>query len=81
MTIHRERMPATLLGRPTDCIPFVPRVDLWHSASKYSRTLPDRYRKATLPDIVDDLDAGCHTASAGPARPDREAGKNLCQRS
>jgi hypothetical protein len=57
-------MLATLQGRPTDCIPFVPRLDLWYGANRYQGTLPDRYRKATLLEIVDDLDVGYHTVSA-----------------
>jgi hypothetical protein len=57
-------MLATLQGRPTDGIPFVPRLDLWYSANKYNGTLPDRYKKATLIEIVDDLDVGYHTVSA-----------------
>ncbi len=27
MTTHRERMLAALRGRPTDCIPFAPRLE------------------------------------------------------
>jgi hypothetical protein len=64
MTTPRERMLATLQGRPTDCIPFVPRPDLWYSANRYQGTLPDRYKKASLIEIVDDLDVGNHTVSA-----------------
>ena len=64
MMTYRERMLSTLQGRPTDCIPFVPRLDLWYSANRYNGTLPDRYRKATLLQIVEDLDVGFHTVSA-----------------
>lgn len=64
MTTYREKMLATLQGRPTDGIPFVPRLDLWYAANRYNGTLPDRYRKATLMQILEDLDLGCHTVSA-----------------
>ncbi|MHB8771091.1 MAG: uroporphyrinogen decarboxylase family protein [Syntrophales bacterium] len=64
MTTYRERMLAALEGRPTDCIPFVPRLDLWYSANRYNGTLPGKYRNATLLDIVEDLDVGYHTVSA-----------------
>jgi len=52
VTTHRERMLAALQGRPTDCIPFVPRLDLWYSANRCNSTLPDRYRNTTLLEIV-----------------------------
>lgn len=64
MMTHRERMLAALQGRPTDCLPFVPRLDLWYSANRYNGTLPDRYKKASLLEIVQDLDVGFHTVSA-----------------
>ncbi len=64
MMTYRERMLATLEGRPTDCIPFVPRLDLWYRANKYKGTLPDKYKNATLMQIVEDLDIGVHTVSA-----------------
>ncbi|MHC1758254.1 MAG: hypothetical protein AB9917_01850 [Negativicutes bacterium] len=60
MITYRERMLATLRGQPTDFIPFVPRLDLWYKANKYKGTLPDKYRNATLMDIVDDMDIGYH---------------------
>jgi hypothetical protein len=60
----RERMLAALQGQPADCIPFVPRLDLWYSANRYNGTLPDKYRNATLFQIVEDLDVGYHTVSA-----------------
>ncbi len=61
---YREKMLAVLQGRPTDGIPFVPRLDLWYSANRYNGTLPDKYRKATLMQIAEDLDVGYHTVSA-----------------
>ena len=64
MMSYRERMLATLQGRPTDCIPFVPRLDLWYKANKYNGTLPSKYKIATLFEIIEDLDVGYHTVTA-----------------
>jgi uroporphyrinogen-III decarboxylase len=61
---YRERMLAALQGRPTDCIPFVPRLDLWYKANKYKGTLPDKYKNATLLQILEDLDLGYHSVTA-----------------
>ncbi len=62
MMTYRERMLATINGQPTDCLPFVPRLDLWYKSNKYRGTLPSKYRNATLKQIVEDLDIGYHTA-------------------
>jgi hypothetical protein len=61
MSTYRERMLATLRGQPTDCLPFVPRLDLWYKSNKYNGTLPRKYQSASLLDIVEDLDVGYHT--------------------
>ena len=61
MMTYKERMLATLRGLPTDCLPFVPRLDLWYNSNKYRGTLPRQYKDATLLDIVEDLDVGYHT--------------------
>jgi len=50
----------TIEGKPTDRLPFVPRLDLWYKANKIAGTLPDKYKKATLRDISDNLQAGYH---------------------
>src|SRR5208337_1209448 len=60
MMTYRERMLATLRGQPTDCIPCVPRLDLWYKSNKYRDTLPHKYRNATLMEITDDLGVGYH---------------------
>jgi len=57
---HKERMQAAIKGEPTDRIPWVPRLDLWYRANKLANTLPERYRNASLTQIVDDLDMGFH---------------------
>jgi hypothetical protein len=61
MTTRRERMLATLRGEPTDALPCVPRLDLWYKANSTRGTLPRKYQKATLTEIVDDLDVGYHS--------------------
>ncbi len=58
---YKERFLATLRGEPTDCIPYIPRLDLWYKANKRRGTLPNKYRNASLVDIVDDLDIGFHS--------------------
>ncbi len=60
MMTYRERMLATLRGQPTDCIPCVPRLDLWYKSNKYRGMLPHKYRNATLMEIIDDLEVGYH---------------------
>ncbi|WP_425058542.1 hypothetical protein SCACP_32000 [Sporomusa carbonis] len=62
MMTYRERMLATLQGKPVDCLPFVPRLDLWYKSNKLRGTLPAKYRHATLKQIIEDLDIGYHTA-------------------
>jgi uroporphyrinogen-III decarboxylase len=58
---HRERMLATLRGEPTDALPYVPRLDLWYKANSTRGTLPKKYEKATLTQVVDDLGVGYHS--------------------
>lgn len=62
MMTHRERMLATLRGEPTDRLPVVPRLDIWYKGNKVKGTLPDKYKNATLKEIIQDLDIGYHTA-------------------
>ena len=57
---HREQMMAAIKGEPTDCIPYVPRLDIWYNANSRGGTLPDPYKKATLRELTDDLDLGYH---------------------
>ena len=56
----RERILNTIAGKPTDQLPFVPRLDLWYKANSRRGTLPDKYKNATLKDIVEDMDVGYH---------------------
>jgi len=57
---YREIIMRTIAGKPTDTLPFVPRLDLWYKANKLAGTLPDKYKNASMRDISDDLGAGYH---------------------
>src|SRR3989339_1824340 len=57
---HKERMLATLKGKSADLLPFVPRMDLWYKANKKNKSLPDKYKDATLSEIVNDMGLGFH---------------------
>jgi uroporphyrinogen-III decarboxylase len=57
---HKERMLMCIQGINTDKLPFAPRLDLWYRANSMAGTLPDKYRNATIDDIIDDLDVGYH---------------------
>lgn len=57
---HEERIMAAIRGEAVDRLPFVPRLDLWYQGNKNQGTLPDKYKNASLIDIVDDLDIGYH---------------------
>ncbi len=57
---HKERIIKTIKGERTDCLPFVPRLDLWYRANKKNGTLPIKYRNATLMEMTLDMDIGYH---------------------
>lgn len=57
---HRERMLAAIRGEPCDRLPYAPRLDLWYRANKRAGKLPEKYRDATLEDILEAHDLGCH---------------------
>ena len=57
---HRERMLAAIAGRPTDRMPWAPRLDLWYKANKAAGALPAKYRSASPVEMVDDLGWGRH---------------------
>lgn len=57
---HKERAMAAIRGESCDRLPFIPRLDLWYNANKIAGTLPEKYKNASLIDIVDDLDIGYH---------------------
>ena len=57
---HKQRMFAVLRGETSDRIPWAPRLDLWYRANKRAGTLPEKYRKASLMELVDDVGMGFH---------------------
>ena len=56
----KQRILSTINGQDTDVLPFIPRLDLWYKSNSYKKTLPAKYRKATLMEITQDLDIGYH---------------------
>jgi hypothetical protein len=57
---YKQLILDTIQGKPTTRIPFVPRLDLWYRSNKYNNTLPDKYKNASLKEIVEDLGVGYH---------------------
>ncbi len=57
---RKQQMLAVVEGKSTPRIPWVPRLDLWYRANQLAGTLPDRYRRATLLEMLDDLGWGYH---------------------
>ena len=57
----KDRIIAALRGEKTDCLPFIPRMDIWYNANKYNHTLPERFKHATLREITDELGWGYHS--------------------
>ena len=48
-------MLKAIAGKPTERIPYAPRLDLWYRGNKLAGTLPDKYSESTLMEITDDL--------------------------
>lgn len=61
MTSYKTLMTDVLEGRAASFLPFSPRLDIWFHSHKRSGTLPARYAKATLLDVLEDLDIGYNT--------------------
>ncbi|MCK5127557.1 MAG: hypothetical protein KAR42_14975 [candidate division Zixibacteria bacterium] len=57
---HKERLLATLKGKSTDQLPFLPRLDLWYRANERNGTLPVKYKDAALEQILEDMGLGFH---------------------
>jgi hypothetical protein len=58
---YRKRILNTIMGKPVDRIPFVPRLDLWYLSNKINNTLPEKYRGSSLMEITRDLGVGFHS--------------------
>ena len=61
---HRERILSTIRRRPTDQIPWVPRLDLWYIAQRARGTLPPRLRGLNMVQLAEALDVACHSLRA-----------------
>lgn len=57
---HRQRILHALRREPVDCLPWVPRLDLWYKANLACGTLPPQWAGASLRDITRDLGVGTH---------------------
>jgi hypothetical protein len=57
---YKRKMLAAVCGQAVDRIPWVPRLDLWYRARRRAGTLPAKYQKASLVEILDDLGWGHH---------------------
>jgi uroporphyrinogen-III decarboxylase len=55
---NRERIIAIIEGKKPDQIPWIPRLQIWHSAHKNAGTLPEKYKNLDLRDIEKDLGMG-----------------------
>ena len=55
---NRERLQAIMAGRSPDRIPWIPRLQVWHTAHQRAGTLPERYRDMSLRDVERDLGMG-----------------------
>ena len=62
---HRERIIATLEGRPLDQIPWIPRLALWYNGRKRIGTLPEKYHDWSLQEIEKDLGLGTPARGGG----------------
>jgi hypothetical protein len=61
---YREAMLATIVGQPTEQIPWAPRLDLWTIAHRARGTLPARFQGLNMADLARALDVACHAVGA-----------------
>ncbi len=54
---------AAIKGEPTPELPCAPRMDLWYLANSKRGTLPEKYKDATLLNIMEDLEVGFNTTN------------------
>lgn len=55
---NRERLHAIMDGRPPDQIPWIPRMQIWHTARTKTDTLPERFRGMGLREVERALGLG-----------------------
>ncbi len=56
----RQRILAAIRGETPDHMPFVPRLDFWYRARRYTNTFPPALRSLSLMEIADRLGVGCY---------------------
>ncbi|MBT5828560.1 MAG: hypothetical protein HOH77_00080 [Candidatus Latescibacteria bacterium] len=61
---HKERMLATIMGKPTDKLPWAPRMDLWYIAQRARNTLPAQLVNKNMVEMAQILDVACHAVGA-----------------
>ena len=61
---HKERLLATMNGKPTDQIPWAPRMDLWYIANKARNTLPPAFENTNTVEMAQILSSACHAVGA-----------------
>lgn len=66
---HRDRMLAAIRGKPTDQIPWAPRMDLWQIAQSSRGTLPERFQGMNTVEIAVELDVACHCVQGDFTQP------------
>jgi hypothetical protein len=52
MHTHKSRMLAAFRGEEVDCLPYVPRLDLWYLANTTAGTMPKQYAGVPMNDIA-----------------------------
>ncbi|MHB1483496.1 MAG: uroporphyrinogen decarboxylase family protein [Saccharofermentanales bacterium] len=57
---YKNLMMSAIKGEKISRIPYVPRLDIWYRANLFGGTLPEKYKNASLRDIIDDLGVGYH---------------------
>jgi hypothetical protein len=55
---NRERLHAIMDRRPPDRIPWIPRMQVWHTARNVTGTMPERFRGMGLRDLERSLGLG-----------------------
>jgi hypothetical protein len=57
----KEQMLRAIRGQWADCLPWVPRIDLWYNAHSYRGTLPAVFQKdVSLEEVADYIGGGSH---------------------
>jgi len=58
---YKDVMMDVVKGKAAAFLPFAPRLDIWYRSNKLCGTLPQKYKNASLINIIDDLQVGYNT--------------------